>query len=277
MIQQSTLQKNDVTCPPEWVPFKSRDFHQRRIRETIGAWRDQPSVADLQQLAKKNAQMPKQAATNSPVAKPMVLPSKPSKRQVLHLPGIQTNLKFPMSQELARSVYPDVTHNLQIYARYITGEVKKYKMGDRDFILRFWPGAVWDIKGQLGIPGAGHEGYSEWALYRGQLVHNAYLANNVFGQAAAARGMPLEETLDKTDGYYQIFHSWQHDQPEDRAAIISGWWEYHTGNPWPAGLKTPSEYWKLRKIYPRTYHQVQDNFKEQPEVQVILEKSWEII
>jgi hypothetical protein len=82
--------------------------------------------------------------------------------------------------------------------------------------LKFGTGEPFDLKRQPGLPPAGM-----WSIYRGEKVHDAHLANRIFGRAAAKAGMPLWITLDASEGY-AIFQSRHRDQPEDMAAVMNG-------------------------------------------------------
>jgi hypothetical protein len=157
---------------------------------------------------------------------------------VLHLSGIQ-EYQFPRQADLPDSSYPDVTSNQEIYTRHILGEVRKIDNPLISAPIAAWnyrKNGVWDIKGQPGIPKPG-----EWAVYKGERVHDAYLANNVYGHVTAELGLSPEESLQIADTYSRMYRG-KPDQPEDQAAIASGWYEYHTGNPWPPSMPKPTDF-----------------------------------
>lgn len=166
----------------------------------------------------------------------------------MHLPGIR-DYTFPQQSDLPISSYPDVTRNQQIYVKHIIAQIeneqKKYGESIAKILAasRFPTNQIWDLKKQPGIPKPG-----EWAIYKGKLVHDAYLANHVFGEAAAKLGLSKEEALSIANTFSKISRRGMDDQPEDQAAILSGWLDFHTGNPWPKNLKTPKEYEAIKRL-----------------------------
>lgn len=166
----------------------------------------------------------------------------PQGRELFNLPGIR-NYKHPKTPYLDRHSYSDVTNNFIIYRNFILKELQNMPFGiDMSAAAeKFFPKHIWDLKGQLGIPKPG-----EWAIYKGELVHDAYLANNIFGQACHYMGISLEDSLLIAQ---RLSMATRHkpDQPEDQEAIISGWTEYSTGNPWPPGVFKPIDFDKAKK------------------------------
>ncbi|MEB3246173.1 MAG: hypothetical protein VKJ06_09355 [Vampirovibrionales bacterium] len=158
--------------------------------------------------------------------------------------------EFPKTPDLPDKKYPNVEKTYKNYVDKILGDVNKNGgvWEYPKFIANFRPNGAWDIKGDKGIPPAG-----SWAFYKGEKVHDAYLANNIFGQAMAKLGESLESTLWKAQEVANWTLPSRRDQPEDQAAIVSGYYEYKTGNPWPKGLRTPDEYHLLKEKYPDVY------------------------
>lgn len=136
------------------------------------------------------------------------------------------------------------------------------------YISRFWPNGVWDLKGQPGIPPN-----DSLALYKGEVVTAMYLANNAFGHAMAADGYTLEQALYYAELASLASRGFQHDQPEDQAAIISGWFEEYTGDPWPIGMPDPYFYTNLQKNYPEQYKKHEQNFQGQASIKKLLVKA----
>jgi hypothetical protein len=83
------------------------------------------------------------------------------------------------------------------------------------------------------------------------VVHDAYLANNMYGQAMAKIGKPLEDALTTGNIYaYGTSGFTRNDQPEDQEAIASGWFEVNYGEAFPEGSLTPSDYEFMKKYKP---------------------------
>lgn len=199
-------------------------------------------------------------------------------RIVLHFPGIQEFKSYPRntakydtdkleSWHRKVNLYPDVTKNQQIYVKFITDIVRKHRPGALQYISRFWPDGVWDLKGQSGIPPN-----NSLARYKGEIVTAMYLANNAFGHAMAAAGFTLKQALDYAE-WASSASRFTYDQPEDQAAIISGWFEEDTGDPWPLGMPDPYFYTHLQKNYPEQYKKHEQNFQGQTSIKKLLVKA----
>lgn len=163
-------------------------------------------------------------------------------RHILYLPGIK-HYQYQKTPYLPKRLYPDVTHNFNIYKRYVLTDVLKHSFisNTKHAAVRFRSNQEWDLKHQPGIPEPG-----EWALYKRELVPDKYLSNNLFGQAMAAMGYGIIPSLVIAEGYSRISRNNAPDQAEDIEAIKSGWLEYKTGNPWPSYIKKPLYFFELQ-------------------------------
>jgi hypothetical protein len=203
---------------------------------------------------------------------------------VPHMPGIR-NYKFPTTPDLPRSSYPSIDENLKIYENRIIKTI----IGQRgskiplllirgDAALKFAPGKEWDLKHKEGIPKPG-----QWGLYKGQKVTDAYAANHAYGTALAYLGINLKDGLDHARSlvkFQYLKNNWKYsekvyDQPEDTAAIISGYYEAtsENKNPWPKNLPTPLELYRLETKDIQNYDKLYPIFNQQPAIKDLIEKA----
>lgn len=218
-------------------------------------------------------------------------------RDILKLTGINNYpvSSYPLTLNEPLAKYPDVTENQKRYITAIEKEVKTRPETASLFITRFGKyfatNGKWDLKGQPGIPPSGKGGKPYWAKYKGQKVHDAYLANHAYGYAMAAYGYDLSQTLLIAGAIAGIGQESRenflgNDQLEDQVAIISGWFELYTGNPWPQGLDTmeslynlkstnPQEYQKREKNVPVYYSKIMDKALKLYQPSIVEEKWWD--
>jgi hypothetical protein len=69
------------------------------------------------------------------------------------------------------------------------------------------------------VPGILAQG--RWGRYKGEIVSDAYVANNVFAQAAAKNGMSLQEALETAQNVAKLISGKklkiEPDQPKNQA------------------------------------------------------------
>jgi hypothetical protein len=63
------------------------------------------------------------------------------------------------------------------------------------------------------------------------------------------------------------------DQPEDKAGIISGYYEATTGDPWPMGLPKPLDFENLKKDSPIKYYELYPEFTEYPQINKLIKEA----
>lgn len=148
-----------------------------------------------------------------------------------HLPP----LPYPISPNLKRTAYPDVTYKIDAILSDIEKEVKKVahsRMASYPwFKANFANNKKWDLQVNHGLPGQVIKSRTplvtqdQYAIFRGDVVNSGYLSNFAFGYATAAAGFSKTEAILDAQGA-AVFGGQDGDNPKDLEAIEDGWKSY---------------------------------------------------
>ena len=245
-----------VDNPREWLKRDLEHFYEHDTHLSPNAIRaeaqplfvsgDNPVLVPLPNL-------------NSPLQQQL---SKTAVSQTVH-PGFQKRLPviipnnyrredFQTSPDLPLEQYKDITQNVHAYDKHISTQVLPLWYVNTPAFINFRSGEPWDLKGQPGLPLPG-----QWAIYRGMKVHDAFIANRIFGKVMARSVIDNEQSLTVAQIFSFFSRKGELDQPEDQAAIISGYLEEYGLPYWNSKILRPTYFEQLKKQNKKAY----DSFK----------------
>jgi hypothetical protein len=148
---------------------------------------------------------------------------------------------FPTSPNESPENYPDISQDVKMFKSDVentisqTSPLQIYSL----FADKFKPGGDWDTKASYALPGVDADNKEQYARYQGQIVPGSQIANNVYGSAAQAAGMPLEQAMTAAQ-LATLYGTGKLDQPEDQWSIVSGYADRQYKNPWRYGTYSNS-------------------------------------